>query len=70
MGAWNALEQAAGATYVYLLYLSVLDQFDVSNQVSRDLANRAECIAPRERELARLLKLMKSTERAAFFFPR
>jgi hypothetical protein len=64
--ASGALERAAGASFVCLLFLELLEQFDLGRQVAQE----AERLAPREVELKRHLRLLVSKQQAGNFLLR
>lgn len=66
----SALERSAGATYVCLLFLELLDQFDLGSQVAHRLSQHAESAAPRDEALNRYMRLVGSKERAGLFLLR
>lgn len=66
----TALERSAGATYVCLLFLELLDQFDLGSQVAYRVSQRAESAAPRDDALNRYMRLAGSKERAGLFLLR
>lgn len=71
--ASTELERAAGATFVHLLFLELLEQFDLGREVARCVAGRAddtEGVSPREEELRRHLRLVSQKEKAGKFLMR
>ena len=66
----SALERAAGASFVHLLFLELLEQFELGQQISENVKSAGNRTSPREADLRRHLRLLSAKERAGTFLLR
>lgn len=70
LGAHDALERAAGASFTFLLLLEVLEQFNLMDQLDKNLRQGRGCRSLQDEDVIRHLRLAGAKDKVAGFLLR
>ena len=70
VGAHDALERAASASFTFLLLLEVLEQFNLTDQLGQNLKQGRGCRSLQDEDVIRHLRLAGAKDKVAGFLLR